>query len=82
MSEPVRLTVVVPMMGSQAPYRLSDPCGYIVPNLMPATWVTHRPVEDIAHALEVDGYGPAVHFGLLNERSEIMFIGPIGRKQP
>jgi hypothetical protein len=80
MSEPVRLTVVVPMMGTQAPYRLSDPEGYTAPNLMPASWVTHRPVEDIAEALAKDGYSPAVHFGLLNERSEIMFIGPIGRK--
>jgi hypothetical protein len=80
MSEPVRLTVVVPLMGSQAPYRLCDPGGYIAPNLMPATWVTYRPVEDIAAALANDGYSPAVHFGLLNERSEIMYIGPIGQK--
>lgn len=80
MSEPVRLTVVVPMMGTQAPYRLSDPCGYIVPDLMPATWVTHRPVEDIAGVV-ADGYSPAVHFGLFNERAEVMFIGPIGGDQ-
>ena len=80
MSEPVRLTVVVPIMGSQAPYRLCDQCGYIVPNLMPATWITHDPVTDIAKALADDGYSAAVHFGLLNERSEIMFIGPIGQK--
>lgn len=77
---PIRLTVVCPCAGEQAPYRLSDPCGYTAPNIMPATWVTHRPVEDIAHALEVDGYSPAVNFGLLNERSEIMFIGPIGQR--
>jgi hypothetical protein len=80
MSEPVRLTVVVPMMGSQAPYRLCDDSGYIVPNLMPATWITHDPVTDIAKALEEDGYSPAVHFGLLNERAEILFIGPVGQR--
>lgn len=81
MSVPIRLTIVCPWLGEQAPYRLCDPCGYIVPNLMPATWVTHDPVTDVAKALADDGYSPAVRFGLLNERSEIMFIGPIGKAQ-
>ena len=56
------------------------PSGYTVPNLMPASWVTHDPVTDVAKALADDGYSPSVRFGLLNERSEIMFIGLIGQK--
>lgn len=47
---------------------------------MPASWVTHDPVTDVAKALADDGYSPSVRFGLLNERSEIMFIGLIGQK--
>ena len=50
------------------------------PNLMPASWVTHDPVTDVAKALADDGYSPSVRFGLLNEQSEIMFIGLIGQK--
>ena len=35
----------------------------------------HDTVTDVAKALAAEGYSSAVHFGLLNERSEIMFIG-------
>lgn len=59
---------------------LNDPRGYVAPNLFPQTWVTHSPIADIAHALEADGYSPQVHFGLLNQAGEIMFIGPVGQR--
>lgn len=81
MSEPVKLTCVVPSrLPAQAPYRLSDDTGYTIANMMPSTWVTHDPVTDIAAELAKDSWSRGVQFALLNERGEIMFAGPIGQK--
>jgi len=80
MSEPVKLTVVVPMMGEQPPFRLNDPCGYIAENIFPPIGVTHEPIKDIARSLEIDGYSPHVNFALLNQVGETLYIGPIGQR--
>jgi len=78
---PIKLTVVVPMVGEQPPFMLNDPAGYEVQNMtLAGLAVTHEPIRDIARALEGDGYSPYVNFALLNQAGETLYIGPVGQR--
>jgi len=83
MRDPVKLTVVVPAMGSQPPFMLNDPRGYECANMsLAGLSITHEPIRDFARALEGDGYSPFVNFALLNQAGEVLYIGPVGQEGP